>query len=144
MHSNPQKGSQIDASRLRLGARALMQKVTGVADCSHPVKGFDTFDRLLPICCTAAKASMDRPCLPAIHFLLLPGVDTANFLGDLLRHFSLDEHNVRNIDICNRMLFVESQKQTKSPLVGIWNVRLRLTVPWKLIKHILRSCCTLF
>ena len=116
----------------------------GVADCSHPVKGFDTLDRLLPICCTAAKASMDRPCLPAIHFLLLPGVDTANFLGDLLRHFSLDEHNVRNIDIYNRMMFVESQKQTKSPLVGIWNVRLRLTVPWKLIKHILRSCCTLF
>ena len=35
---------------------------------------------------------MDCPCLPAIHFLLLPGVDTANFLGDLLRHFSLDEH----------------------------------------------------
>lgn len=35
---------------------------------------------------------MDRPCLPAIHFLLLPGVDAANFLGDLLRQFSLDEH----------------------------------------------------
>ena len=30
-----------------------------------------TLERLLPICCTAAKASMDRPCLPAIHFLLL-------------------------------------------------------------------------
>ena len=35
---------------------------------------------------------MDRPCLPAIHFLLLPGVDAANFWGDLLRQFSLDEH----------------------------------------------------
>ena len=39
---------------------------------------------------------MDRLRLPAIRFLLLPGVDTANFLGDfwgdLLRHFSLDEH----------------------------------------------------
>ena len=63
----------------------------GVADCSHPVKGFAsgfvkgfasgfakgfasgfaTLDCLLPICCAAAKASMDRPCLPAIHFLLL-------------------------------------------------------------------------
>ena len=32
--------------------------------------------------------------MPAIHFLLLPGVDAANFLGDLLRHFSLDEHNI--------------------------------------------------
>ena len=68
----------------------------GVADCSHPVKGFAsgfaTLDCLLPICYTAAKASMDRPCLPAIHFLLLPGVDPAIFLGDLLRHFSLDEH----------------------------------------------------
>ena len=55
----------------------------GVADCSHPVKGFAsgfaTLDCLLPICCTAAKATMDRPCLPAIHFLLLPGVDAANF-----------------------------------------------------------------
>lgn len=47
----------------------------GVADCSHPVKGFAsgfaTLDCLLPICCAAAKASMDKPCLPAIHFLLL-------------------------------------------------------------------------
>ena len=42
---------------------------------------------------------MDRPCLPAIHFLLLPGVDAANFLGDLLRQFSLDEH------IVNPLLF---------------------------------------
>ena len=33
--------------------------------------------------------------MPAIHFLLLPGVDAANFLGDLLRHFSLDEHRQR-------------------------------------------------
>ena len=68
----------------------------GVADCSHPVKGFAsgfaTLDCLLPICCAATKATMDRPCLPAIHFLLLPGVDPAIFLGDLLRHFLLDEH----------------------------------------------------
>jgi len=70
----------------------------GVADCSQTVKGFAsgfaTLDCLLPICCAAAKASMDKPCLPAIHFLLLPGVDAVNFLGDLLRHFSLDEHNL--------------------------------------------------
>ena len=32
--------------------------------------------------------------MPAIHFLLLPGVDAANFLGDLLRQFSLDEHTM--------------------------------------------------
>ena len=38
-------------------------------------------------------APMQTACLPAIHFLLLPGVDAANFWGDLLRHFSLDEHN---------------------------------------------------
>ena len=47
----------------------------GVADSSHPVKSFAsgiaTFDRLLPTCCAAAKASMDKPCMPAIHFLLL-------------------------------------------------------------------------
>lgn len=39
---------------------------------------------------------MGRLRLPASRFLLLPGVDTANFLGDfwgdLLRHFSLEEH----------------------------------------------------
>ena len=42
---------------------------------SHLVKsfasGFATLDCLLPICCTAAKASMDSPRLPAIRFLLL-------------------------------------------------------------------------
>ena len=32
----------------------------GVADCSHPVKGFATLDCLLPICCAAVKASMDK------------------------------------------------------------------------------------
>ncbi len=67
-----------------------------VADCSHSVKGFAsgfaTLDCLRSICYAAAKASMDKPCLPAIHFLLLPGVDSANFLGDLLHHFLLDEH----------------------------------------------------
>ena len=36
--------------------------------------------------------------MPAIHFLLLPGVDAANFLGDLLRQFSLDEHINRIIE----------------------------------------------
>ena len=40
---------------------------------------------------------MDRPCLPAIHFLLLPGVDAAIFLGDLLRHFLLDEHTAQRL-----------------------------------------------
>ena len=68
-----------------------------VADCSHPVKGFATLDCLLPICCmvakaSMAKASMAKPRMPAIQFLFHSGVDVANFLGDLLRHFSLDEH----------------------------------------------------
>ena len=52
---------------------------------------------------------MDRPCLPAIHFLLLPGVDAANFLGDLLRQFSLDEHKsgsyaMHIVDTCRQNL----------------------------------------
>ena len=33
-------------------------------------------------------------CLQSTSYFF-PGVDAANFLGDLLRHFSLDEHNVQ-------------------------------------------------
>ena len=63
-----------------------------VADWEQAVKGFATLDCLLPICCMVAKASMAKPRMPAIQFLFHSGVDVANFLGDLLRHFSLDEH----------------------------------------------------
>ena len=45
----------------------------GVADCSHPVKGFAsgfaTLDCLLPICCTATKASMTgHACLQSTSY----------------------------------------------------------------------------
>ena len=59
---------------------------------------------------------MDRPCLPAIHFLLLPGVDPAIFLGDLLRHFLLDEHTVAAID---RWVTEEIGKNEEFIIIGV-------------------------
>ena len=65
---------------------------------------------------------MDRPCLPAIHFLLLPGVDAANFLGDLLRQFSLDEHTAGSQTIDGVEYFCEKVKThytlTKGGAIG--------------------------
>ena len=55
---------------------------------------------------------MDRPCLPAIHFLLLPGVDPAIFLGDLLRHFLLDEHSRYSV------LFQDTKKDAKELILS--------------------------
>ena len=65
--------------------------------------------------------------MPAIHFLLLPGVDAANFLGDLLRHFSLDEHTsrklytIKKIHNLLRSAFTQAEK-------------------WDLIKRMAKAC----
>ena len=97
MHSGSDRGARFDT------------KGHGAADRPRPVKNFAAFDGLLPIRCAATKTSMGKPCLPVIHFL--PGVDTADFFGDLLHHFSLDEHSSESCQDLYAKLFAVSIMQ---------------------------------
>ena len=61
------------------------------------------------------QAWTGHACLQSTSYFL-PGVDAANFLGDLLRHFSLDEHRIMEYAKADQIEKLEQKANEKANL----------------------------